>query len=100
MYLLGLINDDFNFPKINPLVDTVTGASSNYHMMDWFPLWSSLPILLCGLIIGQHLDITKIDFLQDKSIITDIGKNSLNLYTLHLIALLIFYKINSKKLKI
>jgi len=80
-----------NFPKINPAVDTVTGASVNYAMMDWFPL-TSLPILLVGLIIGQHLDITKFDFLQNKSIITDIGKNSLNLYTAHVTLLLLLYK--------
>ena len=80
-----------NFPKINPVVDTVTGASINYTMMDWFPL-TSLPILLVGLIIGQHLDITKFDFLQNKSIITDIGKNSLNLYTAHVTLLLLLYK--------
>ena len=89
----------FNFPKINPFIDTITGASVNYLMMDWSPLYSSLPILLSGLIIGQHLDITditdisKIDFLQNENIITEIGKNSLNLYTLHIIVLLIFYKI-------
>jgi uncharacterized membrane protein len=93
-----VIGLSFDFPKINPFVDTITGASTNYEMMDWFPLSSSLPILLCGLIIGQHLDITTIDFLQDKSIITEIGKNSLNLYTLHVIILLVVYKyINYKK---
>ena len=93
-----VIGLSFNFPKINPFVDTISGASINYQMMDWFPLSSSLPILLCGLIIGQHLDITKLDFLQDKSIITEIGKNSLTLYTIHVIILLAVYKIYSKKL--
>lgn len=93
-----VIGLSFDFPKINPFVDTITGASTDYQMMDWFPLSSSLPILLCGLIIGQHLDITTIDFLQDKSIITEIGKNSLNLYTLHVIVLLVVYKINQRKL--
>lgn len=93
-----VIGLSFNFPKINPFVDTITGASVNYSMMDWFPLWTSLPILLCGLIIGQNLDISKVDFLQGESILTELGKNSLNLYTLHVIILLVFYKyINYKK---
>jgi len=93
-----VIGLSFNFPKINPFVDTITGASINYSMMDWFPLWTSLPILLCGLIIGQNLDISKVDFLQGESILTELGKNSLNLYTLHVIILLVFYKyINYKK---
>ena len=81
----------FNFPKINPFIDTITGSSIYYNMMDWFPL-SSLSLLLGGLIIGQHLDITKFKFLQGNSIITEIGKNSLNLYTLHLTILLLVYK--------
>jgi len=93
-----LIGLSFNFPKINPFVDTITGASTYYQMMDWFPLNSSLPILLCGLIIGQHLDISKLDFLQGESILTELGKNSLNLYTIHVIVLLVVYKIYSKKL--
>jgi uncharacterized membrane protein len=81
----------FKFPKINPFVDTITGSSIHYNMMDWFPL-SSLSLLLGGLIIGQHLDITKFKFLQGNGIITEIGKNSLNLYTLHVTLLLLFYK--------
>ena len=83
----------FNFPKVNPTIDTITGASVNYSMMDWFPLSSlALLMLLGGLIIGQHIDVTKFKFFQGKSIITDIGKNSLNLYTVHVTLLLLFYK--------
>lgn len=83
----------FNFPKVNPTIDTITGASVNYSMMDWFPLSSlALLMLLGGLIIGQHIDVTEFKFFQDKSIITDIGKNSLNLYTVHVTLLLLFYK--------
>ena len=85
----------FNYPKINSSIDVITGASIPYSMMDWFPLNKSLPILLCGLIIGQHLDISSLDFLQGENTLTYLGKNSLNLYTLHVIILLIGYKVLS-----
>lgn len=93
-----VIGLSFNYPKVNSIVDTITGASINYQMMDWFPLKSSLPILLCGLIIGQHLDLSmlpeiKNNFLQSNNILTELGKNSLNLYTLHVTVLLVIYKL-------
>jgi uncharacterized membrane protein len=88
-----IIGLSFNYPKINSFFDLITGASIQYSMMDWFPLNSSLPIMLCGLIIGQHLDISSLNFLQGESILTYLGKNSLNLYTLHVTVLLIVYKI-------
>jgi len=88
-----VIGLSLTYPKINPIVDVITGASIDYQMMDWFPLNTSLPILLGGLIIGQHLDISKLNFLQDKSILTELGKNSLNLYTIHVTILLVLYKL-------
>ena len=64
--------------------------------MDYFPLKTWLPVLLIGLIIGQNLDLNKVGFLDFNNTITDIGKNSLNLYTTHVIILLVFYKLLNK----
>ena len=93
-----VISLSLNYPKINSYVDVITGASNQYQMMDWFPLASSLPILLCGLIIGQHINFNEIqnNLLQSKTILTELGKNSLNLYTLHVTILLVFYKFLQK----
>lgn len=82
------------YPPINDFIDVITGANSISYMMDWFPMKKWFPLLLAGLIFCQHFPIHKLDvpMLNFDNFITDIGKNSLNLYTLHLIILLIFYK--------
>ena len=97
--IILIISLYITIPKVHPLFDLITGASRNYQMMDWFPLQTWTPILLCGLIIGQHVNINTIQnsFLQSENILTGIGKNSLNLYTIHLITLLLFYKIYNYK---
>jgi uncharacterized membrane protein len=87
-----LISLIVKFPSINNTIDTITGASFNYRMMDWFPLNKWLPLLICGLIVGQHEDFSKIKLLNNKSILTFLGKNSLDLYTIHFLILIIFYK--------
>jgi uncharacterized membrane protein len=83
----------FKYPKINNVIDTITGASVNYNMMDYFPLNKWLPVLTLGLVIGQHIDISKIQIpMAENKFLSYLGKNSLNLYTLHVIILLVFYK--------
>jgi uncharacterized membrane protein len=83
------------YPHINPFIDTVIGTHVPAQMIDWFPLNTWMPILLSGLVIGQNLDISKLNIpvLEFDNIITYIGKNSLNLYTIHIIILIIFYRI-------
>jgi len=83
-------------PNFNPFIDLMTGVGTPTNSMDYFPLQTWLPVLLIGLILGQNLDVNKLDFLDFNNIITDIGKNSLNLYTTHLIILLVFYKLLNK----
>ena len=90
--LILLISLLIKYPKINPIIDTITGSHSHYYMMDWFPLNKWLPILICGLIIGQNIDINELNLFKNDNILSELGKNSLNLYTLHLIILLSFYK--------
>ena len=82
------------YPKINPFIDTITGANISSPMMDWFPLNNWMPVILLGLITSQYTDLSMLDIpiLKFDNFITDIGKNSLNLYTIHVTILLIFYK--------
>ena len=67
-------------------------------MMDYFPLNKWLPVLTLGMVLGQHIDISKLSKIYGgKNILLSfLGKNSLNLYTIHLIILLIFYKYYKK----
>jgi uncharacterized membrane protein len=87
-------------PKINVFLDTILGSNIHYQMMDWFPLLKWLPIMIGGMIFGSlpklnigTLSKLNINFLNKKNILTFFGKNSLNLYTIHIIILILFYKI-------
>jgi uncharacterized membrane protein len=87
------------FPQVNSFIDTITGASSNFAAMDWFPLNKALPIILAGLIIGQHIDINKLNagiFNNKLPVISFLGSNSLNLYTIHVVGLILFYTFITK----
>lgn len=92
--LVFLASIYIKYPRVNNFIDTITGSNVQYSMMDYFSLKKALPILLFGLIIGQHFDINKLNipFLKNNlPILTYLGKNSLNIYTLHLTILIIFY---------
>ena len=93
IFILSLL---IEIPKINSIIDTITGSSINYNMMDWFPLKKWLSLLILGLILGQQIGENNINILNNNNILTEIGKNSLNLYTLHIIILLIFFKVYKK----
>lgn len=89
-------------PQVNTAIDIISGASSHFQMMDWFPLFKWLPLMLVGMYSINNIDIEKlklidIDILKSENILTYLGKNSLNLYTFHVIFLIIFYYyINNK----
>jgi uncharacterized membrane protein len=74
----------------------MTGTYSSFNTMDYFPLKIWMPLLLAGLVFGQNLDLSNFEMLDFNNFITDIGKNSLNLYTTHVIILLVFYKLLNK----
>jgi fucose 4-O-acetylase-like acetyltransferase len=80
----------YTYPDINPFINTITGAKIEYNMMDWFTFNSWLPLLLAGIVLGQTI---KLSFMENYSILTEIGKNSLNLYTLHYILFSLIYKL-------
>jgi uncharacterized membrane protein len=84
-------------PKINNFFNTITGASVEFNMMDWFPLFKWLPLMITGMYFTENIDIEKLKLLDLKilnsnNLLTYLGKNSLNLYTIHVIFLIIFFK--------
>lgn len=92
--ILFIISIFINYPKINEILDTITGYQVHSRMMDWFPLKKYLPLLLLGVIIGQNMDISNNKVLeQDIPLVTNIGKNTLNLYTIHFVVISIIYNI-------
>jgi uncharacterized membrane protein len=85
-------------PNINSFFDTITGASIQYNMMDWFPLFKWLPLMITGMYFIEKINIEKLKFLDLKilnsnNLLTYLGKNSLNLYTFHVIFLILFFKL-------
>ena len=85
----------FPFPPINNFIDTITGAMTHYSMADWFPLNRNMPILLTGTLIGSIIYKTKINsteiIVNEKkkdTLFEWMGKNSLYLYTGHMIIII------------
>jgi uncharacterized membrane protein len=89
--LAMLVSLPISYPITGTFLDTILGSNINNLMMDYFPINKWLPVLFTGLVIGQNIDLN-IPGLQFNNIITDIGQNSLNLYTYHLIILLVVFK--------
>jgi uncharacterized membrane protein len=82
----------YKFPRVNNIIDTITGSSVNYNMLDYFPLNSWLPVLLCGVTFGQYFNLPNI---PSNSVLSYFGKEALNLYTLHVVIFLILAKIKN-----
>tara|TARA_B110000971_G_scaffold213808_1_gene245090 strand:+ start:280 stop:993 length:714 start_codon:yes stop_codon:yes gene_type:complete len=92
--LLFVFSIFYTPPKINPFVDTITGASLHFNMMDWFPLKPWISIMLSGLIIGHNTNLTVFaPYFSANNIITRIGQNSLELYTAHVLLLILVYSL-------
>lgn len=82
----------------NSFIDTIIGSKINYNMMDYFPLFPWFSVILFGLYIGQTTDLSKIEKKLDQinnNILTKIGQNCLNLYTAHVVLLIIIYNIKN-----
>ena len=80
-------------PLINPIIDTMLGTRVYYNMMDYFPLLEYLPVIISGMMFSyvNKDTLLKLDILNNTGIITQIGKNTLNLYTLQFVGLILFY---------
>jgi uncharacterized membrane protein len=95
----GVLNH--KLANLGQVYDTILGGDVHYKMMDWFPLLDWFPLILFGLVVGQQIDITKLNrlekdnklllFLNKHSILTEIGKNSLVLYTCHFVIFSILF---------
>jgi len=91
----------------NTIIDTMIGSRIYYQMIDYFPLVQWIPTLILGMFIesikinNKHILNLIVDnsflefFNKDNNIITKnlsyLGQNCLNLYTIHLIILFLFY---------
>jgi hypothetical protein len=92
--LILIISLFYKAPKINPLIDTITGSNLNYNMMDWFPLKPWISLMLTGLVFGQNINLATFNnLLSNNNIITKIGQNSLELYTGHVLLLIFVYSL-------
>lgn len=97
--LIGSLILSNNIPKIKNMniLNLIFGGSYSYNMMDYFPLLKWLPYSILGLYLFKMNENFDLKMLSNENILTNIGKNSLNYYTLHIIILLFFYKYLSLK---
>lgn len=83
----------------NNILDLMLGLNNRYSMMDYFPLLKWLPVMAVGVILGQNIklnDNTNIKLLDNTNHLTNLGKNSLNLYTIHIIVLMLYFSYINK----
>ena len=97
--LIGSLLLSNNIPKFENMniLNLILGGKTTYNMMDYFPLLKWLPYSILGLLLFNLNENFDLKILSNKNILTNIGKNSLNYYTLHIIILLFFYKYLSLK---
>jgi len=92
LLIIALILFSIGIPKINNSIDVITGGSTPYNALDWFPLNKYIPLMISGVLIG-HLFGDKLNFdIGSNKILETISNNSLELYTSHVIFLIGLYK--------
>jgi len=84
-------------PLSNPIVNTITGKFIHWSAADYFPLNKNLILIIGGLLLGQIIT-PLIKPTQSTSIFKKLGQNSLELYTSHILIILIIYHILAKKM--
>jgi len=90
--IISLINSFDFHPDLGSFLNLILGTRPEYGMMDYFPLLKWLPLLLIGIFSGFIIENPQMEILKSP-IFEKLGKNSLNLYTLHVFLLLvILYK--------
>lgn len=77
---------------LGQLPNLILGTNVQYNMMDYFPLLKWLPLVLLGIFLGSVIENPDKSLLEKIPILEKIGKNSLNLYTAHLVILLLVWK--------
>ena len=77
--------------NLGSILNLILGTKVEFAMMDYFPLLKWFPLVLGGIFLGSVLD-TKLDNFMYSKALEYIGKHSLNLYTVHIILLLVLLK--------
>jgi uncharacterized membrane protein len=88
-----------DLPFSNEVINTITGKFIHYNMADYFPLNKKLILLICGLFLAQVIHPKLKPTKNDKtSVLEEMGKYSLELYTSHFIIIMITYYILKNKI--
>jgi uncharacterized membrane protein len=74
----------FFVPSINPYIDNMIGTKVSYLQMDYFALNKWFILLVAGIFFSKYDSINSIFNLENPTFLSNIGKNCLNLYTLHI----------------
>lgn len=92
VFILSLL---YKPPNVNPIFNTIFGPDAKYNMMDWFPIFPWISLMLCGVMLGQNMDMSllNIPLLNNNNILTTLGQNALELYTGHVVLLIIVYNL-------
>ena len=89
--LIFMFSDNLELLNINKITNLMLGSGiNNYYMMDYFPIIKWIPFVLLGIWSGKNIVNNFKDF-NDKTILSYFGKNSLDLYLIHFLILLIIY---------
>jgi uncharacterized membrane protein len=80
-------------PFSNPIINTITGKFIHWSAADYFPLDKNLILIICGLGLGQLITpyLKPSSNYSNKSILVAMGKSSLDLYTTHILIIMIVY---------
>ena len=94
MFIIFILLQYIKLSNINNVIDTILG-NINYNTMDYFPIIKWVPIVLIGMICkdqNYNLEyLVNIDIFNNNNILTWLGQNSLNFYTIHMIILILIY---------
>lgn len=89
------ISTIWKFPKINQLLDTISGASVHFSMADWFPIQKNMKLIILGLLLAQifmkYINAYKSKETKVEQELKWMGENSLELYTSHFVIIMIIY---------
>lgn len=83
----------------NEILNLMLGLNNKHAMMDYFPLLKWLPVMALGVILGKNLKLTEksnIEIFDKPNALTYLGKNALNLYTIHIIVLMLYFSFMNK----
>jgi uncharacterized membrane protein len=82
-------------PRVNPVLDTITGSFIHYSAADYFPLNKKFILLIVGLFLGQTINPI-LKPMEINNVLADMGKKSLELYTGHFLIIMIVYYLVKK----